>query len=261
MKNVLIYKIENQLNITHFVDDVDVLTIQRQADNMLPEGTTFRVGTTDELPTSRTFRDAWDVDAADLNDGIAGEGAAVTRVAELTRLVDMLPATDVAGLSAEVAQATTTANTLSAEADTAKQTWEQHKQQAFEAKTTWEAHLSAAEAAELTVTTAGTSATDEQKQQAAELRATADAAWKTQDDLFALKRESQDSVTLATDAAADLEQLTRQLESARIGEQANQDVRDRLVAAQQQLDQLREILPLDARRDRSTENTTETTES
>lgn len=247
MKNILIHK-SPDLSVTYFVDNLNIDGVHVKAQNMLDFGTLYRIGTIDELPADRTFRGAWDIDDADLNDGVAGEDAVITRVERLTLMVESNPT--VSTLSAQVVEATTTANTLSAEAGTDKQTWEQHKQQAFEAKTTWETHLSAAEAAELTVTTAGTSATSEERQQAIELRVTADTAWKTQDDMFALKRAFQESEALATDAASDLEQLTQQLEGV-------QNTQDQLAEAQQQLDQLREILPLDARRDRNTTNTTE----
>lgn len=65
MKNILISKINNQLQITHFVENLETQQIIEYAEKMLPYGTPYRVGTTQELPKDRTFRDAWDIDVAD----------------------------------------------------------------------------------------------------------------------------------------------------------------------------------------------------
>ena len=72
MKNILIYN-DPTVAVTHFVDNLSVDKVHEQAQKMLKFGTLYRIGTTDEVPADRTFRDAWDIDDADLNDGIGGE--------------------------------------------------------------------------------------------------------------------------------------------------------------------------------------------
>lgn len=73
MKNILIYKAEDNLCITHFVKNLDAQAVHKQAQKMLPFGVLYRIGTTEEIPQDRTFRDAWDINDSDLNDGIGGE--------------------------------------------------------------------------------------------------------------------------------------------------------------------------------------------
>ena len=87
MKNILIYKSEDNLCITHFVDSLDVEAVQLQADKLLPHGTRYRVGTTDELPADRTFRDAWDIDAADL-DHVSGLNVITRAIESLTTQIE-----------------------------------------------------------------------------------------------------------------------------------------------------------------------------
>ena len=72
MKNILIYN-DPTVAVTNFVDNLSVGKVHEQAQKMLKFGTLYRIGTTDEVPADRTFRDAWDIDDADLNDGIGGE--------------------------------------------------------------------------------------------------------------------------------------------------------------------------------------------
>ena len=71
MKNILIYKTKDNLYITHFVKNLNASEVAQQAEDLVPFGTLYRIGTVDELPEDRTFRDAWDLDDADFN-GVAG---------------------------------------------------------------------------------------------------------------------------------------------------------------------------------------------
>jgi chromosome segregation ATPase len=71
MKNILIHKQNDQLLVTHFVKNLDVSEIQQKAESLVPFGQLYRIGTIEDLPDDRTFRDAWDIGDADFN-GIAG---------------------------------------------------------------------------------------------------------------------------------------------------------------------------------------------
>lgn len=87
MKNILIYK-SPDLSITHFVDNLNINQVHEKAQNMLDFGTLYRIGTIDELPADRTFRGAWDIDDADLNDGIAGEEKTKQNLSQLRDRVE-----------------------------------------------------------------------------------------------------------------------------------------------------------------------------
>lgn len=82
MKNILIYKSQDNLHVTHFVKNLNTDEITQQAENLLPFGTLYRIGTVDELPEDRTFRDAWDLDDSDYN-GIAGKITTIKKIANL----------------------------------------------------------------------------------------------------------------------------------------------------------------------------------
>jgi hypothetical protein len=87
MKNILIHK-SPDLSITHFVDNLNINQVHEKAQNMLDFGTLYRIGTIDELPADRTFRGAWDIDDADLNDGIAGEEKTKQNLSQLRDRVE-----------------------------------------------------------------------------------------------------------------------------------------------------------------------------
>lgn len=72
MKNILIYKFNDRVHITHFKDDVDISTAHEHAKKIVPEGTPYRVSTTDELPTSRAFRNAWNDGGSCININLDG---------------------------------------------------------------------------------------------------------------------------------------------------------------------------------------------
>jgi len=87
MKNILIHK-SPDLSITHFVDNLNINQVHEKAQNMLDFGTLYRIDTIDELPADRTFRGAWDIDDADLNDGIAGEEKTKQNLSQLRDRVE-----------------------------------------------------------------------------------------------------------------------------------------------------------------------------
>jgi len=48
-------------------------TIQEIAEKDVPAGKPYKIVSVDDIPSDRTFRNAWEVDEADLTDGIGGE--------------------------------------------------------------------------------------------------------------------------------------------------------------------------------------------
>lgn len=48
-------------------------TIQEIAEKDVPKGKPYKIVSVDDIPSDRTFRNAWEVDEADLTDGTGGE--------------------------------------------------------------------------------------------------------------------------------------------------------------------------------------------
>ena len=48
-------------------------TIQEIAEKDVPAGKPYKIVSVDDIPSDRTFRNAWEVDEADLTDGTGGE--------------------------------------------------------------------------------------------------------------------------------------------------------------------------------------------
>jgi len=48
-------------------------TIQEIAEKDVPAGKPYKIVSADDIPSDRTFRNAWEVDEADLTDGTGGE--------------------------------------------------------------------------------------------------------------------------------------------------------------------------------------------
>lgn len=48
-------------------------TLQEIAEKDVPAGTPYKIVADEDVPTDRTFRDAWEVDEATLTDGVGGE--------------------------------------------------------------------------------------------------------------------------------------------------------------------------------------------
>lgn len=49
------------------------LTIEEIAEKDVPAGKPYKIVSVDDIPTDRTFRNAWEVDVATLTDGVGGE--------------------------------------------------------------------------------------------------------------------------------------------------------------------------------------------
>ena len=47
--------------------------IEEIAEKDVPAGKPYKIVSVDEIPSDRTFRDAWEADEADLTDGVGGE--------------------------------------------------------------------------------------------------------------------------------------------------------------------------------------------
>jgi len=199
MKNILIYKQEGNLCITHFVDPLDIEGVHEQAQKMLPFGVLYRVGTIDEIPQDRTFRAAWDIEDSDLNDGIGGETNTKQLLSNSKQLLSSrqeqlesfenhlkVLETELEELSAEHASL----NNLAAQKE---KKWADTKDSAFAAKSDWEEKLSAAENAEKTVSQKANEASEEEIESAINLRKIAEDAFKAQDELFNNKREASDA--------------------------------------------------------------------
>lgn len=48
-------------------------TIQEIAEKDVPAGKPYKIVSIDDIPSDRTFRDAWEVDESDLTDGVGSE--------------------------------------------------------------------------------------------------------------------------------------------------------------------------------------------
>jgi len=48
-------------------------TIQEIAEKDVPAGKRYKIVSADDIPSDRTFRNAWEADEADLTDGVGGE--------------------------------------------------------------------------------------------------------------------------------------------------------------------------------------------
>ena len=73
MNKVLIHKSNEQLLVTHFTSDLGGGDIRKEADKILKFGQCFRIEDVSNLPEDKLFRGAWEIEDAELNDGVAGE--------------------------------------------------------------------------------------------------------------------------------------------------------------------------------------------
>lgn len=196
MKNILIYKQEGNLCVTHFVDSLTIEAVHEQAQKILPFGVLYRIGTTEEIPQDRTFRDAWDIEDSDLNDGIGGETSAGNSLSTSKENLSTyqndlkLIENDLKDAEANLEKLTAEYTILSNTATEKEKVWADTKDSAFAAKSEWEQNLSAAENAEKIVADKGEEASEEEKQSAVDLRKIAELSFKTQDELFNNKREA-----------------------------------------------------------------------
>lgn len=47
-------------------------TIEQIAEKDVPEGAPYKIVDVSEIPSDRTFRDAWEIDESELTDGVGG---------------------------------------------------------------------------------------------------------------------------------------------------------------------------------------------
>ena len=73
MSKCIIYKEQNgMLSIIHPAPN-ETHTIEEIAVKDVPSGLAYKIVDFSEIPTDRTFRDAWDIDENLLTDGVGGE--------------------------------------------------------------------------------------------------------------------------------------------------------------------------------------------
>jgi len=73
--NYIIY-IQDEGNIAILTPSDEVLqshTIQEIAEKDVPAGKPYKIVSADDIPSDRTFRNAWEVDESTLTDGVGGE--------------------------------------------------------------------------------------------------------------------------------------------------------------------------------------------
>lgn len=199
MKNILIYKQGDNLNVTHFVDSLDIEAVHEQAQKMLPFGVLYSVSTTEELPQDRVFRAAWDIEDSDLNDGIGGETNTKQLLSNSKQLLssrqEQLESfeNNLKTLEAELEELSGEHASLNNLATEKEKVWAGTKDSAFAAKSDWKEKRLAAENAEKIVADKGEEASEEEKQSAVDLRKIAKNAFKAQDELFNNKKEAVDA--------------------------------------------------------------------
>jgi hypothetical protein len=69
---VIIYK-NNQGIVSILIptpEALQIYTIQQIADKDVPNGRPYKIVDAGDIPTDRTFRNAWDIDESELTDGI-----------------------------------------------------------------------------------------------------------------------------------------------------------------------------------------------
>ena len=73
--NRIIYKTESGgvAVIIPTQDAITEYTIQEIAEKDVPAGKPYKIVSVDDIPSDRTFRNAWEADEADLTDGVGGE--------------------------------------------------------------------------------------------------------------------------------------------------------------------------------------------
>ena len=74
MNQRIIYKTEDG-GVAILVPTSDALenyTIQQIAEKDVPEGLPYKIVDISEIPSDRTFRNAWEIDESELTDGVGG---------------------------------------------------------------------------------------------------------------------------------------------------------------------------------------------
>jgi len=75
MSNVIIYKnADDSVSVIHPTEEaLSKHTIQEIAEKDVPSGLPFKIVPASDIPSDRTFRNAWTVDEATLTDGTGAE--------------------------------------------------------------------------------------------------------------------------------------------------------------------------------------------
>lgn len=72
--NRIIYKTDDGLAVIIPSDNaLAEHTIQEIAEKDVPAGKSYKIVSVDDIPSDRTFRNAWEVDEADLTDGVGAD--------------------------------------------------------------------------------------------------------------------------------------------------------------------------------------------
>jgi len=67
MNQRIIYKHENGIAV---IIPTGELSVQATAEKDVPTGLPYKIVDVSEIPADRTFRNAWDIDEAELTDGV-----------------------------------------------------------------------------------------------------------------------------------------------------------------------------------------------
>ena len=74
MKRIIYKTNENGVAVIIPTDEaLQSHTIEEIAEKDVPAGKPYKIVSVDDIPSDRTFRSAWEVDEADLTDGVGGE--------------------------------------------------------------------------------------------------------------------------------------------------------------------------------------------
>lgn len=74
MEKRIIYKNDNG-GVTVLIPSkrcLQTYTIEQIAEKDVPEGKPYKIVNVSDIPSDRTFRDAWEIDEAELTDGVGG---------------------------------------------------------------------------------------------------------------------------------------------------------------------------------------------
>lgn len=74
MTKRIIYKHDTGLAVVIPSDTaLELYSIEEIAEKDVPAGTPYKIVDSSDIPTDLTFRNAWDIDGAELTDGVGGE--------------------------------------------------------------------------------------------------------------------------------------------------------------------------------------------
>lgn len=74
MQQFVIFKLDGSVSFLVPTEEaLSIYTIEEIAEKDVPAGLPYKIVEASEIPSDRTFRDAWDIDEALLTDGVGGE--------------------------------------------------------------------------------------------------------------------------------------------------------------------------------------------